>query len=478
LPINFPTFRDFNRQKAGSLTKKPQDVVPHPRKDRPNEAGEETAMAEMITPTTPAQLRDAILWALGDKVALEIIGHGSKRAYGHDVRARHVLDLSKLTGILFYQPEELVISAHAGTPLAEITALLAQKHQQFQFEPGDFPLLLGGGDTIGVAGDGPLGTLGGLVATNISGPRRLKSGAARDHVLGFEAVSGRGEDFKSGGRVMKNVTGFDLSKLMAGSFGTLGVMHTLTLKAMPVPEKTRTVIVPCDDAKIAVQAMTAAMGSENEVSGAAWAPTSILADSSAEMAALGDASPATAMVFLRVEGPEQSVDWRAAALCRLLADIGAATVVQTAESLALWRSIADVKPMQGQGGVLWRLSVPPASGGAVVQALRQTGDTDIMLDWAGGLVWAQFAAGDASGEIEQAGKIRQIAVNAGGQACLVRASSELRREIPVFQPLSPEINRINRKISENFDPYGILNPGRMAPQRQADAAQSDQRVGA
>jgi glycolate oxidase FAD binding subunit len=138
--------------------------------------------------------------------------------------------------------------------------------------------------------------------------------------------------------------------------------------------------------------------------------------------------------------------------------------------------------MQGQGGVLWRLSVPPASGGAVVQALRQTGDTDIMLDWAGGLVWAQFAAGDAagdaSGEIEQAGKIRQIAVNAGGQACLVRASSELRREIPVFQPLSPEINRINRKISENFDPYGILNPGRMAPQRQADAAQPDQRVGA
>ncbi|WP_085579324.1 FAD-binding protein [Thalassospira mesophila] len=435
-------------------------------------------MAETITPTNPAQLRDAILWALGDKVALEIIGHGSKRAYGHDVRADHVLDLSKLTGILFYQPEELVISAHAGTPLAEITALLAQKHQQFQFEPVDFPLLLGGGDKTGLAGDGPLGTLGGLAATNISGPRRLKSGAARDHVLGFEAVSGRGEDFKSGGRVMKNVTGFDLSKLMAGSFGTLGVMHTLTLKAMPVPEKTRTVIVPCDDVVLAVQAMSAAMGSENEVSGAAWVPTSMLAVISPDTVSLDDARTATAIIVLRVEGPEQSVDWRAAALCRLLADIGTASVVRAAPSLGMWQAIADVKPMQGQGGVLWRLSVPPASGGGVVGALRHIDDSaDIMLDWAGGLVWAQFAGGDASRHVEQARKIRKIAVEAGGQAWLVRASAQLRREIPVFQPLSPQINRINRKISENFDPHGLLNPGRMAPEHEPDVLNAKQPVG-
>ncbi|OSQ46296.1 FAD-binding protein [Thalassospira sp. MCCC 1A01428] len=433
-------------------------------------------MAETIIPTSPAQLRDAILWALGDKVALEIIGHGSKRAYGHAVRADYVLDLSKLTGILFYQPEELVISAYAGTPLAEITALLAQKHQQFQFEPGDFPRLLGGQRDGAVAGQAPAGTLGGMVATNISGPRRLKSGAARDHVLGFGAVSGRGEDFKSGGRVMKNVTGFDLSKLMAGSFGTLGVMHTLTLKAMPVPEKTRTVLVPCEDVVLAGQAMTAAMGSENEVSGAAWVPASMLAMISPDAAETGDVGSATSMVMLRIEGPEQSVDWRAAALCRLLDDIGSAMVLRTEKSLSVWQAIADVKPMQSRHDcILWRLSVPSSSGGAVVQALgRIEPNVDAMLDWAGGLVWAQFAAGS----VEQAGKIRQIAVDAGGQACLVRAADDLRREIPVFQPLSSEINRINRKISENFDPHNILNPGRMTPGLAQGGVSGNQAVGA
>ncbi|OKH87775.1 glycolate oxidase subunit GlcE [Thalassospira sp. TSL5-1] len=423
-------------------------------------------MAETITPTSPVQLREAITWAVADKVPLEIIGQGSKRAYGHTVAASHVLDLSKLTGILFYQPEELVISAHAGTTLAEIAAVLAENNQQFQFEPGDFPLLLGDG-----AGSRS-GTLGGLVACNLSGPRRLKVGAARDHVLGFGAISGRGEDFKSGGRVMKNVTGFDLSKLMAGSFGTLAVMHTITLKAMPQPETTRTVIIACDDVSSAGQAMTAAMGSENEVSGAAWVPASLIAeiaDDCKDAAILEIAAQSQNCLALRLEGPEQSVNWRADALSRLLGTIGEHAILPVADSLPLWQAIADVTPLQGRDGILWRISVPPASGAAVVGALRRLaglGQLDVMLDWAGGLVWLECAQCDAS----MAAHIREIVQQAGGNATLVRAPEDIRREIPVFQPLSPEIVRVNQKISENFDPFGILNPGRMAPAHQGAGA--------
>ncbi|RCK47666.1 glycolate oxidase [Thalassospira profundimaris] len=420
-------------------------------------------MTETISPTSPAQLREAIAWAVADKVPLEIIGQGSKRAYGHDVSASHVLDMSKLTGILFYQPEELVISAHAGTPLAEIAAVLAENNQQFHFEPGDFPSLLGDG----VASRS--GTLGGLVACNLSGPRRLKVGAARDHVLGFGAISGRGEDFKSGGRVMKNVTGFDLSKLMAGSFGTLAVMHTITLKAMPQPETTRTVIIACDDVSSAGQAMTAAMGSENEVSGAAWVPASLIAGCCKDAAALEIATSAQNCLALRLEGPEQSVSWRADALSRLLGTIGDHAIVPVADSLTLWQAIADVTPFQGRDGILWRISVPPASGAAVVGAIRAPaglGQLDVMLDWAGGLVWAQCAQCDASMAVH----IREIVQKAHGNATLVRAPSNIRREIPAFQPLSPEIMRINQKISENFDPVGILNPGRMIPAHQGEGA--------
>ncbi|PKR54143.1 FAD-binding protein [Thalassospira marina] len=428
-------------------------------------------MAETITPTSPSQLRDAIAWAVADKVPLEIIGQGSKRAYGHRVAASHVLDLSKLTGILFYQPEELVISAHAGTPIAEIAALLADKNQQFQFEPGDFPLLLGDGGTS------HSGTLGGLVACNLSGPRRLKSGAARDHVLGFEAISGRAEDFKSGGRVMKNVTGFDLSKLMAGSFGTLAVMHTITLKAMPRPETIRTVIIPCDDVSFAGRAMTLAMGSENEVSGAAWVPASLCAMHIQDGAAQEIAASAQNAVALRLEGPEQSVIWRAEALARLLGDIGPNAILPIADSLSLWQAIADVTPMQGNAGVLWRLSVPPASGAAVVTALRAlagAGEVDFMLDWAGGLIWARYAHCD----ISLASHIREIAGQVGGNATLIRAPEDTRRDVSVFHPVSPEISRINHKISENFDPFGILNPGRMALLSPGASVLADMTAGA
>ncbi|AJD53679.1 glycolate oxidase subunit [Thalassospira xiamenensis M-5 = DSM 17429] len=403
-------------------------------------------MTEVISPATPEQLREAISWALGSKTPLEIIGSGSKISYGHAVAASHVLDLSKLTGVLFYEPEELVMSVRAGTSLAEIHGILRDKNQQFHFEPGNFPGLL----ADGVADHA--GTIGGLIACNISGPRRIKVGAARDHLLGFEAISGRAEDFKSGGRVMKNVTGFDLSKLMAGSFGTLSVMHTITMKVMPCDEKTRTVLIACDDMQIAGSAMTRALGSENEVSAAAWIAREQVVKLGLDIVT----GIGTGIVALRVEGPAPSVAWRCEALRKLLADIGASEELHSANSNAFWQAVADVVPFAGGIGLLWRVSGPPASGGAIAAKLADETGGKIMMDWAGAQIWLQLAGGDA-----MADKVRDIAVSYDARAVLVRAPEDIRNQVPVFHAEDAALARINARIRENFDPEGILNPGRI-----------------
>ena len=203
----------------------------------------------------------AVQWALAQKKSLEIVGHGTKRALGRPAQVDATLDLSGLTGVTLYEPEELVLSARAGTPLAEIEDLLAAKAQQLAFEPMDYGPLLGGQPRQA--------TIGGVLAANLSGPRRIKAGAARDHFLGFTAVSGRGETFKSGGRVVKNVTGYDLCKLMAGSWGTLAAMTDVTVKTLPRPETEATVLVLGLEPARAADAMAAAMGSSGDVSGAA-----------------------------------------------------------------------------------------------------------------------------------------------------------------------------------------------------------------
>lgn len=408
-------------------------------------------MVDVLSPTTSAQLREAVGWALGTKTPLEIIGSGSKRSFGHAVQADTVLECAKLSGILFYQPEELVISARVGTPLAEIKATLAEKNQQFHFEPGNFPALLGD-DALRDAG-----TIGGLVATNIAGPRRIKVGAARDHVLGFEAVSGRAEDFKSGGRVMKNVTGFDLSKLMSGSFGTLGVMHTVTLKVMPCDEQSATILVTCDDPEMAGKVMTAALGSENEVSAAGW-----ISSNDIRLLDIPVASEfGCGLVVLRIEGPAPSVSWRAEALCKMLDPYGQTHELAGSYSQRLWHYVADVKPFVGASdtaGMLWRVSVPPASGGQIAKRLIDATGGRVMMDWAGGLIWLQITGPDPLAKA-----VRDIASSVDGLAVLVRAPADIRENTMVFHPENAALARINAKIKQNFDPEGILNPGRLVP---------------
>ena len=403
-------------------------------------------MEGALTPENPEAVREAVAGALAEEAPLEVLGAGSKRAYGRPSEAARVLDLSRLSGVSLYEPEELVMTAGAGTKLSEIEARLAQYGQFLAFEPADYGPLLGG--TAGAA------TIGGVLACNLSGPRRIAAGAARDHFLGAQAVSGRGEAFKSGGRVMKNVTGYDMCKLLAGSFGTLAVMTEVTFKLLPAPEETRTVLIHGLEDAAAVEAMTRALQGPWEVSGAAHLTRPLAATSAVSSVGDADAS-ATA---LRLEGPAPSVATRAAALSEELSAFGAKEELQTQESNALWREIGDVAPfMEEQDRQVWRISVPPSAAPGVVDRISVRLDALAFYDWGGGLVWLSLpaAAEDAHGIV------RAAIAEAGGHATLIRADAETRRTVPVFEPQPGPLARLTARVKENFDPKGILNAGRM-----------------
>ena len=323
---------------------------------------------------------------------------------------------------------------------------LEQHGQMLAFEPPDFGGLFGNPEEHG--------TLAGIVAGNLAGPRRVKSGAARDHFLGVEAVSGRGEIFRSGGRVVKNVTGYDLCKLICGSWGTLCVMTELTLKVMPAAEKTRTVLVACPDASHAVSVMTAALSSPHEVSAAAWLPRGIAVGSTVSLVS----GASQALVALRLEGIGASADFRCASLREDLTSFGDMEELHTTNSIRLWRELRDAYPFHhDHESDIWRISVPPAVGGTVFAQILRGLPARGWLDWGGGLLWLSVAGNDNSGP----SVIRDLVGRAGGHAILLRSSREKRQNIGPFQPEAEGVARLTRRIKEAFDPSGILNPGRM-----------------
>jgi glycolate oxidase FAD binding subunit len=405
-------------------------------------------MSETLKPETAEQVLDAVKWAAASKSQLAVKGQGSKEGFGRAVETDCRLDLSGLTGIGCYEPNELFMTAGAATTLAEIEAALRQNNQQMAFEPADLGILLGG--------EGDAGTIGGAIACNLAGPRRIKVGAARDHFLGFNAVSGRGETFKSGGTVVKNVTGFDLSKLIAGSFGTLAVMTEVTFKVLPAPEKTRTVLVLGLSDQDAMKAMAKALGSSHEVSGAAHLPEAA-AKGSKVSHVVGTGQSVTAF---RVEGPGPSVEHRCRALTALLGGGASVEELHSENSALLWREICDVRLLDGDGEngrQVWRLSVPPMNGAGVAEQLTAVTGTSVFYDWGGGLIWLTMdATPDAGHET-----VRRAVEAAGGHATLVRAGADVRNRVPVFEPQTGALREITARIKEGFDPKGILNPGRM-----------------
>ncbi len=411
--------------------------------------GEELgALMTTFTPCSSAEVLSTVQWAAAEEMSLEIPGHGSKRGIGRPLQTEHTLDLSKLTGVTLYEPAELVLSAKAGTPLAEIEQLLTENGQQFAFEPMDYGPLLGSEPGQG----GKNGTIGGVLAANLSGPRRLKAGAARDHILGVGAVSGRGEAFKSGGRVVKNVTGYELSKLMANSWGTLAVLTDVTFKVLPAAETEVTLAIRglLDDA--AVAAMALALGSSAEVSSAAHLPERIAAR------VAGGRLGSDAATLLRVEGFGPSVVYRTEALRQLLGKAGPLEDIAGEASRTIWRDIRDCVPFASTQGAVWRVSMAPAEAHHMVMTLRMQAAVDAFYDWQGGLVWLSMRENDPEAELLR-GLIRK---HGGGHATLVRAAAAHRAAVPVFQPQPPHLAALSARLKAEFDPKAILNPGRMA----------------
>jgi len=365
----------------------------------------------MMTPETEAELVEMIAGADG---SLALRGGGTR---GFDV-AGAVLSTRELSGVELYEPGAMTLVARAGTPVADIEVLLAEQGQRLAFEPMDHRGLLG---TTGAP------TIGGVFAANVSGPRRISVGAARDFLLGVRFVDGAGHVIKNGGRVMKNVTGYDLVKLMAGAHGTLGVLSEVSLKVLPVPEAAATVSFEEVDLAVAVQVMSAALGSPFDVTGAAY-------------------DPVARMAHVRVEGFAGSVEYRAAKLEMALAGFG--TVQRMDGSADLWRGIRDVAAFQGRVGDVWRFSVKPSDAVALTAGLQAN---ELLFDWGGGLVWALVPEGTDLRE--------QIAVP--GHATLVRASSETRGRLGQFQPQPAPLAKISKGLRDKFDPRGILNSGLM-----------------
>jgi len=375
----------------------------------------------VILPKTEQELSEAVAGAAGP---LRIVGGGT-RPIGKPV-AGEVLSTAGLSGITLYEPGALTLVAQAGTPLAEIEAVLAAENQRLAFEPMDHRVLLGTDGTP---------TIGGVVAANASGPRRIQVGACRDHLLGVRFVDGMGTITKNGGRVMKNVTGYDLVKLMAGSWGTLGVLSEVSLKVLPIPEHEATLIVHGADIGAGVATMSAALGSPFDITGAAHFP--LTAGGSAD-------------TMLRVEGFEGSVAYRIEALKALLAGHGDMNTVEGAVSATAWQRVRDVDWFADTVDDVWRLSVKPGDAPDVVA--RMGAEAQVQLGWGGGLIWALLPEGT---------DLRARLGGFSGHATLIRASDAMRAKLPVFQPEAAPLAALSAGLRAKFDPRGVLNPGLM-----------------
>ena len=391
-------------------------------------------------------LLEVITAAASNKTTIDLRGHGTRLGLGRPVMADQVVTLDGLSGIITYEPDELVLIAKAATPLSEILKTLDDAGQMLAFDP-----------PLGAAQHKDAkGTLGGIIATNASGPRRMVAGAARDYLLGFNAISGRAEGFKSGSRVMKNVTGYDLSKLMAGSFGTLAVMDEITIKTMPKPEDAVTMLIKAKDEIEAGAIIRKAFDSPYEPTTGAIIPAKTAIFSSC--GPVKDFAKSGAIAAIRLEGFSVSVKSRVAALTDVLMSSGEMITLEKKDSDILHSDLREVTLLPEQNNrVIWKLSCPPAEGGRLMSELAKRPNCRTYADWAGGLIWISHPSGlDGGAEI-----IRKMVADIGGHVTLVSAPENMRAKADVFEPQPAALQDLSRRVKSSFDPLGILNPGRM-----------------
>lgn len=398
-------------------------------------------------------LRPAADWELASMIAsfasrnqpVEIVGNRTKARVGRPMQTAATITTQSLRGIRMYEPTELVMSAQAGTPLAQIEAELAGNGQMLAFEPIDL-----GPATGGQAG---LQSIGGVFAANLSGARRVTAGAARDHLIGIKGVNGRSEIFKSGGRVMKNVTGYDLSRGLAGSWGTLAVLTEVTFKVLPLPETATTLVYQSLPDDIAIELLCTAMGTPFEVSGAAHLTPGLVR----RLGNISLAAPGRPLTAVRIENFAASVAYRRDRLAEILKAYGAPIELDYGETVNFWGELRQLRVLSDSATCLWRISTAPKNGPKVISAITRHMQAEAYYDWSGGLIWVEVPASADAG----ASDVRRAVAVHGGHATLMRADPQVRASIDVFQPQTPTLERLTRGLKEAFDPQGILNPGRM-----------------
>jgi glycolate oxidase FAD binding subunit len=400
----------------------------------------------LLEPSDAKQIAEMVSWVVAEGDTLEIVAGGTKRALGRPMKTDHVLDVSRLAGIVEYEAAELVLTAQPGEPLALINAELAKKRQMLAFEPPDWRALLGA--------EGEQ-TLGGVIACNLAGSRRVRAGSARDYILGFSAVNGFGEIWKAGGKVVKNVTGYDMCKLQAGAYGTLSALTEVTIKVMPKPETACTIVLHGLADEVAIPVLANALNSPFEVSGAAHLPATAARRSKVSVVAAG----LGAATVMRLEGPRPSVVYRTTALESL---VGRGARLNEAETEAFWSEVGAVQPYLAQGSrIVWRLCPTPSHAPSVAYSiLSGLQSAEFYFDWGGGLIWLSLDSEEA-GPDAGAGIVRPVVKTAGGHATLVVAPDAIRASVPVFEPLSAGLAQLTARVKSGFDPRGVLNPGRM-----------------
>jgi glycolate oxidase FAD binding subunit len=397
----------------------------------------------VFKPNTREEIIEIIKNCYKKNVPLEINGLQSKKKIGRNFQSEKTLDLSNYSGIIEYKPEELYIKVKSGTPIKEIISELDKNNQQLAFEPNDFGFLFSGKSNEG--------SIGGVISSNFSGPRRFKSGSARDHLLGFQGINGKGETIKSGGTVVKNVTGYDLCKLLSGSFGTLSVLTELSIKVLPKPETNKTLIINNPHLKKALEYFDVALSSSIDPSGGVFYPEYFRKNF-----IFNDLTQEGALIGLRVEGPSNSVEHRIKKLCKEL-DVmnNEFSVLDQEQSSIFWEKTRKLKVFTSLQESLLRAVVPVSETFEVLQKLKKY-EINYFLDWGGSLVWLQIEKITT----KILNEIKKIIQGAAGYLTVIKVEEDMKAAIDIFT-VDPIKYRISEKIKKSFDPKRILNPGKM-----------------
>ncbi|NKB39359.1 MAG: FAD-binding protein [Gammaproteobacteria bacterium] len=405
-------------------------------------------MPENYSPNNVDQLLDLIKSGLANESRFSISGQDTKAGFGYNSNAGINIRMSSIKGILEYDPAELVMQARAGTPLSDIEEVLSEHEQHLAFEPPNLGLLYNDNSTSG--------TIGGAFMANLSGPRRFLAGAARDHILGVKALSGRGEVYKSGGNVIKNVTGYDLSKLLTGSWGTLSIVTELSFKVLPAPATSNSIAISGLDVDAAMDLISRVAQSQLQISGLAFIPASTLENIDCDEFSLEQRD----LCLMRLEGSALSISERSKALVKLIAGSGNVTNFENEASMSLWQLIRNPHTLlsAGESRCVLKMSIAPANAKSIIRQLSSFDDCHWYVDAAGAWLWISLSETNAVNHIKT---LRQSLSNGLGSAILYKAPSHIKQDVGIFSEMSSGLTSLTHRIKDSFDPNHILNPDRL-----------------